>query len=204
MWRLRADFVSTRLRQRIVVGAVGHLPRSHAQGDGLAVRIAADVELGREATARTARTRPTRPALPPAAPWCARMPVLSIICRRSASPPPSARAYSIGRRGPTPSSAGTGSTPNSSLRFRPAGHATARRCARSRRWGPAPVCGRGQVSPPNWLAEVTKAWKKRRASSLTGPRITADFQQPGSAWNYARAQPGLHSGCPRRPVVHAT
>lgn len=70
------------------------------QGDGQAVRVAADVELAREATSRAAKTLAMLPPLPPAAQWCARMLVLSIIRRRSASPPPSAKASSITSHNP--------------------------------------------------------------------------------------------------------
>ena len=41
-----------RLHQRSVVGAVSLLPGGHVQGDGQALRIAADVKLAGEATAR--------------------------------------------------------------------------------------------------------------------------------------------------------
>ncbi|MXP66101.1 IS3 family transposase, partial [Roseomonas sp. M0104] len=123
------------------------------------------------------RLRPCRSALPfpPAAWWCARMLVLSIICRRSASPPPSAKASTITCHGrdavqrrnwrntgfQSPSSAGR------------AGHgapvrAIQQMASSTRRWPRADL-------PPSELAETAKGTKTDHASSVTSPRINANL-----------------------------
>ena len=55
------------LHQHVVVRAVGLLPGGHVQCDGQPVRVAADMELAREATARAPETLSMSPPLPPAA-----------------------------------------------------------------------------------------------------------------------------------------
>jgi hypothetical protein len=63
-----------------VAGHVRRLARGQAEANGKALRIRPGVDLGREPTARTANTVAMNPPLPPAACWCARTMVLSIIC----------------------------------------------------------------------------------------------------------------------------
>lgn len=62
--------------------------------NGQALSVDTKVDLDREATARAAKTLALILSLAPAAQWYARTTVLSIICRASASPPLSAKAYS--------------------------------------------------------------------------------------------------------------
>lgn len=70
----------------VVIDQVGigcHVRRlawGQAEANRKSLRICPGVDLGREATARTANMVAVNPPLPPAACWCARMAVLSIIC----------------------------------------------------------------------------------------------------------------------------
>src|SRR5580704_12533725 len=56
------------------------LPRRNHDADRQALGVGACVDLGREAAARTAERVALGPPFPPAAQWCARMMVASIIC----------------------------------------------------------------------------------------------------------------------------
>ena len=71
------------------------LARRDQQAKWPALGIGVDMELGREATARTAKALAISPPFPPAAQWCARMVVLSIICKAAASGSASANASRI-------------------------------------------------------------------------------------------------------------
>lgn len=75
--------------------AVVSLAGAQDDADGQPLGAGAEMALGREATSRTAKSLALSPPLKPAAQWCARTMVLSIICKASAGPPPSARASSI-------------------------------------------------------------------------------------------------------------
>jgi hypothetical protein len=68
------------------------LASAQHDGDGKAYRVAAEMDFGGEATTRAAKCLRLVPPFSPAAQRCARLVVLSIICRASNSPPPSARA----------------------------------------------------------------------------------------------------------------
>ena len=134
------------------------------QRDGQAVRVAADVEFAREATARAPKTlsmsspfRRRRSGAPGC--WCCRSSAGGRPRRRHQPRLPASRPT-----GRTRSSAGTGGTPRSSGRVRLAGHATARRCGRSRRWRRAPAGGRGRACRrAGWLTP-------RKARRRTTPR----------------------------------
>jgi hypothetical protein len=62
------------------------------EGERQAARVAAQVELGREAAARPTQRLAVLPPLAPAACWCARTVVPSSICTRCSAAPLSARA----------------------------------------------------------------------------------------------------------------
>lgn len=180
------------LSRPLVVRAVSLLPGGHVQGDGQAVRITADVELAREATSRTPKTLSMSPPLPPAAQWCARMLVLSIICRRSASPPPSAKAPNI-----------TSHRPDAVQRrnWRNTEFQLPSWAGRSRHGAPVRAIQKMASSirpwwraglPPSGLADTTKGSKKDPPSSVSSPRSNADL--------HARAQLGITppAGCESR------
>lgn len=145
------------------------------KGDGQTVRVAADVELGREATSRAPQTRSMIPPLPPAAQWCARMLVLSIICRRSAPPPPSAKASSITSHSPDAvqrrnwrnTEFQLPTSPGKSRHGAPV-RAIQKMASSTRRWSRAGL-------PPSGLADTTKGSKKDHSSSVSRPRINADL-----------------------------
>lgn len=140
---------------------------------GLAER---GLELGGEATSGAAKTPAMSPPLPSAAQWCARMLLLSIICRRSASPPPSAKASSITshRRDAVQRRNWRNiefQLPNSAGRSR---HGAPVRPIRkmassTRRWLRASL-------PPRPQAGSTKGPKKDHSSSVSSPRINADLR----------------------------
>jgi hypothetical protein len=195
----------------------GLLPGGHAQGRGQTLRVGADVELAREANARAVKTLPMSPPLPPAAQWCARMLVLwpvadlrsPIICRRSASPPPSARASSITAHRPEPVHRRNGRNTEFQLPG-PAGRsrhgapvrAIQKMASGTRRWSRAGL-------PPSGLADTTKGSKKHHSSSVSRPRINADLHARdqlgityGLGWESPRRQFGLaawsNASSPRR------
>jgi hypothetical protein len=68
------------------------LPGREDDGERQAARVAAQVELGREAAARAAQGLTVPPPLAPAACWCARIVVPSSICSRSSAAPLPAKA----------------------------------------------------------------------------------------------------------------
>lgn len=72
--------VAVTLGHEIVVGGeIMCLAGGQDDGNGKPVSIGAQVDLGREAAARTAKSLGLSPPLAPAAQWCARTMVLSII-----------------------------------------------------------------------------------------------------------------------------
>jgi hypothetical protein len=73
-------------------GTVMRLAGRQDDADRQALTVCAKVDFGRKATTRAAKILVLRPPFAPAAQWCARMMVLSIICKASAPPPPSASA----------------------------------------------------------------------------------------------------------------
>ena len=73
--------------QRVEGGAVMGLARRQDQRDWKTLSVGPGMDLGREATARAAKSLVLSPPLAPAARWCARIEVLSIICSASLPPP---------------------------------------------------------------------------------------------------------------------
>ena len=76
---------------RAVVSLAGAQDDAYGQPLG----VGSEMDFGREATSRTTKSLALSPLFKPAAQWCARTMVLSIICKVSAGPPLSARASSI-------------------------------------------------------------------------------------------------------------
>ena len=87
--------VAVTLIHQLGIGrAVVRFARRQGQADRQAMGVGAEVDFGREATARAPKTLAMSPPFAPAAQWCARTMVLSIMCKASVSPPLSARACS--------------------------------------------------------------------------------------------------------------
>jgi hypothetical protein len=154
-----------------VVGLAGR--QNHADGQALAV--GAKVDFGREATARAAKTLVLNPPFAPAAQWCARTMVLSIICKASASPPPSASAcnstsqmpLSVQRRNCRQTEFQLPSSLGRSRQGAPV-RAIQNTASSTRRWSRG---GR----PPEQPRLATNGRKNFHSSSLSKPRITADL-----------------------------
>lgn len=156
------------------------------QGDGRAMRAAAEVEPAREAAAqgtRCARPRrdpraPGTPAVSPLAPaaqGCARTVVPAIICTSPASPSPSARVSSITSR--SPEAARRGNRRNAGFR-RPGSagrshHHAPRRAIRKIAGGTGRRSHAGP--PPSDRTGTTKGSTNAHSSSVGSARIKADL-----------------------------
>jgi len=155
-------------------GAVVSFAGGHKQTDRKTLSVGPKVDFGREATARAAKSLVLSPPFPPAAQWCARTMVLSIICTVSL-PPPSARAASMRSQSPLAVHRRNWrctefQLPSSSGRSRQGApvRAIQKMASSVRRWSRG---GRPRSGP----ASVTKGSKNVHSASLNRPRITADL-----------------------------
>src|SRR6185437_13544928 len=155
-------------------GAVVGLPGRQKETDRKTLSVGPKVDLGREAAARTAKSLVLSPPFAPAAQWCARTMVLSIICSAS-PPPPSARAASIRSHSSLVVQRRNWrctefQLPSSSGRSRQGAPVRViQKIASSvRRW---PRGGRPRSGP----LSVTNGSKNAHSSSVKRPRITADL-----------------------------
>jgi hypothetical protein len=77
--------IAVALSHQVAIGsAVVSFAGRQNDADGKALAVGTKMDFGRKATARAAKTLVLSPPLAPAAQWCARMMVLSIICNVSA------------------------------------------------------------------------------------------------------------------------
>lgn len=180
-------------------GAVVSLAGAQDDADGQSLGVGAEMDLGRETTSRTPKPLSLSPFFKPAAQWCVRTMVLSIICIASAEPPPSARASSITSQTPLtvqrrncrwmefqlPSSAGR-SRHGAPVR------AIQKMASSTRRW----LAG---GRPPAAPGSARNGLKNLHSSSLISPRINADL--------HSRSQSRITSyrvgGIPLMQFVHA-
>src|SRR6185437_5613789 len=179
-------------------GAVVGFPWRQKETDRKTRSVGPKVDLGREAAARTAKSLVLSPPFAPAAQWCARTMVLSIICRAS-PPPPSARAASIRSQSPLAVQRRNWrctefQLPNSSGRSRQGApvRVIQKMASSVRRWSRA---GR----PCNGPLSVTNGSKNAHSSSLSRPRITADLPHE----DQRRITPRRVGGIPLVHFVHA-
>jgi hypothetical protein len=157
------------LGHQIEIGtAVVSFPRCQKETDRKTLGIGPKVDLGREAIARTAKSLAQSPPFPPAAQWCARTMVLSIICTASA-PPPAARAASI-------------KVPQTARR--PAAELAMHRVPVARQGAPVRAIQTAASSVRRWSRggrprsgplSVTNGSNNAHSSSVNRPRITADL-----------------------------
>lgn len=168
------------------------------QGDGQAVRVAADVQLAREATARAAKTIAVSPPFRrrrSGAPgrWCCRSSARGRPRRRRRPRPPVSRPT-----GPRQSSVETGGTPSSSCQVQPAGRVTARLCAQSKTQRPARADDLGQA------CRRAGSQTPRRARRRTAPRLSeAHGSTPIHPRDQPRFTPSPNRESPLRRFVHA-
>lgn len=159
------------------------------QGDGLAVRVTADMELGRAATPRVPQLRSMSFPLPPAWQWRAQMQVQSIICRRSASPRPSARASSITSDRPDVVQRRDWRNTECRLQISPGRSQQAASVRAIQKVAPSSSRWPRAGLPPSGLADTMKGAKEDHSASVRNPRINADLHAgdqpcitPASRW----------------------
>jgi hypothetical protein len=120
--------IVVKLHQRIVAFDLMRLAAGDVEGQRVAFGVRAEVDFGREPTARTAkRLLDLIPPFTPAACWCARMIVESMACSSSAGGPRLARVSNAASH--TPSLLQRVNRTKTGSRIAPACHARARRCA---------------------------------------------------------------------------
>ena len=179
-------------------GAVLRFAGRQKETDRKTLSVGPKVDFGRKPAARAAKSLVLSPPLAPAAQWCARTIVLSIICS-VLPPPPSARAASIRSHSPLAVQRRNWrctefQLPNSS--------------GRSRQGAPVRVIQKMASNVRPWLrggrprsgpVSVTNGSKNAHSSSLSRPRITADLPHE----DQCRITPRRVTGIPLVRFVHA-